>query len=506
MVDRIAEPARMSLYPGYVEARAAALEAGAAGVAVSGAGPTLVAVGGGRLGGRGPGHASRPSPSSASRPSSTTRAWTRAARAWSAVERRGRLRRLRRDSALREPRSECACGGLLEVRQEPRLRGRALRALFDRRLGGDADGAGQRRAGAIRELLLPGRGEVVTHPEGNTALYRRAALSQWAAIDDLALKHEGENPTGSFKDRGMTVAVTQAVRGGARAVACASTGNTSASMAAYAAQAGLAGPRVRARGQGGRGQARAVARLRRAHAAREGRLRRLPAPGARGLGRARHLAPQLGEPLAHRGPEDDRAGDAAAARAGIRPDWIVLPAGNLGNTSAFGKALREARGFGLISRLPRIAAVQARGAEPLLPQLPRRASGGAIRVKPETVATAIRIGDPVSHERAVRAIRETNGVVEVVTDARDPGGQGGHRRAAASAASPPPRRPWPARARCGGAASSARGDSVVAILTGHVLKDADAVMRYHASGARGANHPLEIEGRLAEVERVLERR
>jgi len=91
----------------------------------------------------------------------------------------------------------------------------------------------------FRELLLPGRGAIVTHPEGRTPLYRRDAIARWAGHGDLALKHEGENPTGSFKDRGMTVAVTQAVRAGATAVACASTGNTSASMAAYAAQAGL---------------------------------------------------------------------------------------------------------------------------------------------------------------------------------------------------------------------------------------------------------------------------
>ncbi|HET8645336.1 MAG TPA: pyridoxal-phosphate dependent enzyme, partial [Vicinamibacteria bacterium] len=132
--------------------------------------------------------------------------------------------------------AECDCGGLLEVRQAPRLHGRALRRLFDQRRGGDAavQGSGVWR---YRELLLPGRGQVVTHPEGNTPLYRRPALARWAGIADLALKHEGENPTGSFKDRGMTVAVTQAKRIQARAVACASTGNTSASLASYAAHA-----------------------------------------------------------------------------------------------------------------------------------------------------------------------------------------------------------------------------------------------------------------------------
>ncbi|HET9317639.1 MAG TPA: threonine synthase, partial [Vicinamibacteria bacterium] len=138
----------------------------------------------------------------------------------------------------RDPRTVCACGGLLEVVIGDGPRGRALRGLFDRRLFGDraAHGSGVWR---FRELLGVGRGELVTHPEGNTRLYWREGVSRFAGVDDLALKHEGENPTGSFKDRGMTVAITHAARSGASAVACASTGNTSASMAAYAAQAGL---------------------------------------------------------------------------------------------------------------------------------------------------------------------------------------------------------------------------------------------------------------------------
>ncbi len=97
------------------------------------------------------------------------------------------------------------------------------------------------------------------------------------------------------------------------------------------------------------------------------------------------------------------------------PDWIVLPAGALGNTSAFGKALREARGLGLISRVPRIASIQARGANPFYRSF-RTGFKKRFRVEAETVATAIRIGDPASHDRAVRTIRETRGVVAAVSD------------------------------------------------------------------------------------------
>ncbi|MET0556267.1 MAG: pyridoxal-phosphate dependent enzyme, partial [Vicinamibacteria bacterium] len=124
----------------------------------------------------------------------------------------------------RDPRTSCACGGLLEVvHAVDGPRGRALRALFDRRLSGDrpVSGSGVWR---FRELLLPGRGETVAHPEGNTRIYWREAVSRYAGVADLGLKHEGENPSGSFKDRGMTVAVTQALRAGASGVACASTG------------------------------------------------------------------------------------------------------------------------------------------------------------------------------------------------------------------------------------------------------------------------------------------
>jgi threonine synthase len=396
--------------------------------------------------------------------------------------------------------TECECGGLLEVRQRPSEGGRALRARFDRRVGRDpsVEGSGVWR---FRELLLPGRGAIVTHPEGNTALYRRDALSRWAGIGDLAMKHEGENPTGSFKDRGMTVAVTHAVRAGARAVACASTGNTSASMAAYAAQAGLAPLVFVPRGR--------VA---------AGKLAQSLAYGARTLlvkgdfdaclRLVREAASSLGIALLNSVNPWRIEGQKTIVLEMLQqrrwdpPDWIVLPAGNLGNTSAFGKALREARDCGLISRLPRLAAVQARGASPFY----RSFQGGfrtRFRVKPETVATAIRIGDPASHDRAVRAIRETRGVVEAVSDAQileakaviDAAGIGCEPASAAALAG--------ARVRRARGVIRAR-DCVVVVLTGHVLKDPEAVMRYHAGKHAGGNRPVEIEGRLEEVARLLE--
>ena len=146
-----------------------------------------------------------------------------------------------------DPRTSCPkCGGLLSVEIElPSERGATLRALFDGRVGATP------RAGRVdihnsgvwrfRELVLPGIDDedLVTQWEGNTPLLARERVARWAEVPELLLKHEGHNPTGSFKDRGMTVAVSNAVRIGASAVSCASTGNTSASLAAYAALAGL---------------------------------------------------------------------------------------------------------------------------------------------------------------------------------------------------------------------------------------------------------------------------
>ncbi|MFQ6089866.1 MAG: threonine synthase, partial [Candidatus Bipolaricaulia bacterium] len=141
-----------------------------------------------------------------------------------------------------EIRYSCDCGGLLDVEHDL-VALKVSRELFDRRLAERWSCNSSTASGVwrYRELIpSPGEGQIVSRPEGNTNLYRSPRLSEWVGVDDLYLKHEGENPTGSFKDRGMTVGVTQAGLLGCRAVACASTGNTSASMAAYAALAGLA--------------------------------------------------------------------------------------------------------------------------------------------------------------------------------------------------------------------------------------------------------------------------
>src|SRR5712692_9567642 len=269
--------------------------------------------------------------------------------------------------SARDTRTQCEkCGGLLSLRYDPPAeRGSTLRKVFDARLTARSNVGESSGVWRFRELVLPDvtDGEIVSQPEGNTPLIRRERVAPWCGLNSISLKLEGANPTGSFKDRGMTVAVTQASRISAPAVACASTGNTSASLAAYAALAGLPALVLVPIGQ-----------------VSLGKLAQTIAYGARTLlvhgdfddclRLVRAAADKLGVYLANSINPYRIAGQKTIVLELLQqlgwqaPDWIVLPAGNLGNTSAFGAALREAAEFGLIDTMPRIAAVQASGAAP----------------------------------------------------------------------------------------------------------------------------------------------
>lgn len=416
--------------------------------------------------------------------------------------------RCREELPLSLATSRCPeCGGLLEVRHRaPEISGRALRDLFATRRSapGALDASGVWR---FREMVFPTSGQdVVTHPEGNTPLLVRTPVSRWVGLSDLFLKHEGHNPTGSFKDRGMTVGVTHAKSVNARAIACASTGNTSASLAAYGALAGIPALVFVPSGQ--------VA---------AGKLAQTIAYGARTLvvradfdgcfALALEASEKLNVYLLNSVNPFRLEGQKTIVFETLEqlgwepPDWIVLPAGNLGNTSAFGKALLEARDLGLIESLPRLAAIQAQGANPFARAF-RDHFARRHRVQAETAATAIRIGDPASHDRAVEAIRATNGVVTDVTDEEileakavvDASGAGCEPASAASVAG----------AKKLLAQGVIRpGSRVVAILTGHILKDPGLLLRYHQETTPApsrANRPVEIEANLLAVESVLRER
>lgn len=416
----------------------------------------------------------------------------------------------------RDARTSCpSCGGLLSlVHAAPAERGPALRALFDARLADAspahvADAGGAARASGVwrfRELIMPGAadGEIVSQPEGNTPLFHRPAVAAWAGVDGLLLKHDGFNPTGSFKDRGMTVALTQARRAGARAVACASTGNTSAALAAYAALAGVPG----------------LVLVPGAQQVALGKLAQTLAYGARTLlvrgdfddclRLVREGAERLGVYLVNSINPYRIEGQKSVALEVLQqlrwdaPDWIVLPAGNLGNTSAVGAALRDAVRLGLVDRAPRIASVQAAGAAPFALGY-REGFAAQRRVKAETVATAIKIGDPASWDRAASVIREFGGVVTEVDDAAileakaaiDAAGIGCEPASAASVAGV---------RRLAREGVIGRGERVAAILTGHVLKDPGILLDYHRAGhaAPLVNAPVEIDATLDGLARAID--
>ncbi len=403
-----------------------------------------------------------------------------------------------------------ACGGLLVIRHAAPhdsrgtpLNGEALRYSFAQhccaRPLGHASGVWR-----FESMVMPSAGStIVSWPEGNTALVQRKSIAEYVGIEALWCKHEGMNPTGSFKDRGMTVGTTQAVRVGATAVACASTGNTSASLAAYAAQAGLPALVFVPAGQ--------VAL---------GKLTQTLAYGARTLlvrgdfddclRLVQESARELGIYLLNSINPWRLEGQKTIVLEMLQqfgwdpPEWIVLPAGNLGNTAAFGKALREAHALGLITRVPRLAAVQAAGAAPFAQSFADHFRTRH-RVQAETLATAIRIGDPASHDRAVQSIAFTQGCVLSVTDSEivaakrviDAAGVGCEPASAASIA---------------GARAMVRdgiikpGDRVVAVLTGHVLKDPGILVRMHQDAEfleAPANTPVEIDATVSAVAAVL---
>jgi len=392
----------------------------------------------------------------------------------------------------------CAlCGGLLDVQYSFTLAGTPaqIKSVFTERrsLNTDLDRSGVWR---FRELLpfVKDFDKVITIAEGNTPIYRAPRSAEYAGLTELNLKHQGLNPTGSFKDNGMTTGVTQAVALGASAVACASTGNTSASMAAYAARAGL----------------RAFVFIP-ADQIAYGKLSQSLEYGARvieidgNFDNAMRLVRDLSEEtdlyLLNSINPFRLEGQKAIIIEMMEqcewepPDWIVLPGGNLGNTSAFGKALFELKELGFIDRMPRLAVIQAAGAAPFHEMF--RSNGSTLIPvdNPVTLATAIRIGEPVSWKKALRAIEWTNGVVEIVTeqeiaDAKAMIGADGIGCEPASAATLAGIR------RLVKSGTMDKTSKIVGVLTGSLLKDPTYTIGYHTGELKLEESGIEqrIEG------------
>ncbi len=396
-----------------------------------------------------------------------------------------------------------ACGGLLDAVIDT---DRTLTpADFAREAGTVAATSGVWRFAPLLPAI-PGDA-IVSRWEGNTPLYQDQRLADYAGIaGDVRVKHEGHNPTGSFKDRGMTVAISHAKAIGSALVACASTGNTSASIASYASSAGMPSMVLVPEGKISAGKlAQTIAFG--AHVVQvEGDfdialrlLRELTADGSV------YLANSV-NPFRPEGQKTivlellDQLGWQV-------PDVIALPGGNLGNTAAFGKALSEAYEVGLIDRLPRLATIQAAGAAPFAAYY----ASGFDRYEPvhaETLATAIKIGDPASVERGRRSIEHTSGWVVAVSDQEimdakaqiDRIGIGCEPASAASLAGV---------RKLVTDGEIAQDASVVCVLTGNVLKDTDAITTYHLQDTgtgpnRYANRPVSIPATMDALRRVVD--
>jgi threonine synthase len=335
-------------------------------------------------------------------------------------------------------------------------------------------------------LPITARTPRITLGEGNTPLLRSSWLERESGVREVWLKLEGMNPTGSFKDRGMVVAVAKALEAGATSVLCASTGNTAASAAAYAARAGIRCAVVLPAGQ--------VAL---------GKLTQAMMFGARvvavrgSFDEALTLVRTLGDGSRHtlvNSVNPDRIeGQKTAAfeiceALGDAPDALCIPVGNAGNITAYWRGFVEAAGSGLATRRPRMFGFQAAGAAPLVHGTPVR--------EPRTVATAIRIGNPASWRGAIEARDASGGAIEAVTDEEILDAYSAVARCdgvfcepASAAAVAGLRR----RARENGLADVVR---VVCVLTGTGLKDPD-------TAKTAAPAIAEVDANLEEVREAL---
>ncbi len=432
------------------------------------------------------------------------------------------------------------CGGLLDVgydwnRLQPPRSLRDFEAKWADRAN-PLSFSGVWRFHQLLPFALPE--QIMTIGEGQTILQRAEAVAEYVGVKPgtLFLQYEGMNPSGSFKDNGMTAAFTHARLVGARRAACASTGNTSASLAVFCSATGL----MRAIIFIGSGK---ISYGKLAQALDHGALTvQIAGDFDDAMQRVQQVARRLGiylvnsiNPFRLEGQKTIMFRVLEALRWEV-PDWIVVPGGNLGNVSAFGKAFIELSELGLVQRTPRFAIINAAGANTLFQLYEQQGlrwnqgqlDGGLIkryfeklaadRIRASTIASAIEINHPVNLPKALRALDRCGGVVREVSDqeildAKAKVGAGGLGCEPASAAS------------VAGARKLARegviapGERVVCILTGHQLKDPTATVAYHSTdqktfdevlGTRGvrratfANRAVQVPNDLDEIIKAIE--
>lgn len=342
--------------------------------------------------------------------------------------------------------------------------------------------------------ILPLRGEPVTLQEGGTPLYHLKKIGKDLGLPELYAKHEGMNPTGSFKDRGMTVGVSMALELGMKSVACASTGNTSASLAAYAAKAGVPCVVLLPAGKVALGKvAQALMHGARVISIRGNFDRALEMVHELCVSHGLYL---LNSVNPYRLEGQKTIGFEVIDQVGGVPDRMVLPVGNAGNISAVYKGLKELEALGFIDRLPMMTGIQAAGSQPVVRAIEQNLNVLIPESNPETVATAIRIGAPVNAEKALVAIRATGGTAAAVTDEeilamqKDLARKEGIGVEPASAASVAGVR------RLVEQGLIDRDERIVCVVTGHLLKDPETVVRQ-------CEPPVEIDADISSLLSVL---
>jgi threonine synthase len=339
-----------------------------------------------------------------------------------------------------------------------------------------ADTSGVWRFRELLPNLKPGHNPI-TLREGNTPLYDLPRSARIAGVNALQAKHQGMNPTASFKDTGMTTAASFARQEGFRWVACASTGNTSASMAAYAARGNMRSLVLIPEGKISWGKLSQSLD----YGAVTCQLRTDFDGCVKVLNEVVRLMPvyllNSVNPYRLEG-QKTAAIELLEQLAWQPPDHIIVPGGNLGNSSALGKALLELKDLGLIPRLPKLSVIQAEGANPFVRSIREHGGKSLTPTQADTLATAIRIGNPASWKKALRVVETTGGTVEQVTEieialAKAEIGSDGVGCEPASAVT------------LAGLKKLAQqgfvkpNEAVILVLTGHVLKDPEFTLKFH---------------------------
>jgi threonine synthase len=378
------------------------------------------------------------------------------------------------------------CDGLLDIKYD------YSKVDAERIVKGTGEGVWK-----YRELLpFDDDTKPITINEGNTPLYRCDRLAKAIGVANLWVKHEGLNPSGSFKDRGMTIGVTKAVELGVKGVACASTGNTSASLAIFAAKAGFPCYVLLPKGKVALGKV-AQAMM---HGAQVFSLRGNFDDALRIV---RVLCEEeslylLNSVNPYRLEGQKTIAFEVAEKLGWDvPDRLILPVGNAGNISAIFKGFLELKTLGITDNIPRMTGIQAAGAKPIVNAFKEDKAEITPEEKPETIASAIRIGNPVNAAKALVAIRESGGVAESVTDAEITEAQLELARLEGIGVEPASAASIAGLKKLVEMGKIERDERIVCITTGHLLKDPERVIEI-------CKPPMEVEADVDALRKMLQ--